>query len=280
MFELTQDEVASFRHAGFLGPFRHPLLHEDDAFRRRLIAALDAAEEKLAYPGFPAPVVMPQRLASGKIWYKSVHLIVPELWEVATHPAMLERVRSVIGPDVMWWATCITRKDPGEIHGWHYDAEFTTHRDGVLVFLGLDNLTPQSALKVITHTHRLRKNPIAYTSDVWRGKEGSPIVGDDARVVEIARTQDERAELVSPDMNTGDFFFAHAHAWHGSKNVSPLKRMSAVLCFGPPDVEVRIPMSFDDEPIFYEKLPSCAMLTGAPGSVVPNPIVGRPESRT
>ena len=155
----------------------------------------------------------------------------------------------MIGPDVMWWATCITRKDPGEIHGWHYDAEFTTHRDGVLVFLGLDNLTPQSALKVITHTHRLRKNPIAYTSDVWRGKEGSPIVGDDARVVEIARTQDERAELVSPDMNTGDFFFAHAHAWHGSKNVSPLKRMSAVLCFGPPDVEVRIPMSFDDEPI-------------------------------
>lgn len=279
MFELSPSEVEGFKERGFIGPFTHPLLTDPEGLRKRALTAIHETIPKLAYPGFPVEVVLPQRLDAGMPWFKLIHLLVPELWEIAEHPAILDRVRSLLGPDVMWWGTAITRKGPGDVHVWHYDAEYDLHDDGLLLFLGLDGLDPGSALKAITHTQGHRKPPSAFAGEDVPGPDGGGVLANDDDVLAIAQRLDGRAELIQPQMFTGDFFIAHGHTWHGSRNVSPQMRTAVVMSFGPPTSEVRIPTSFGAIPTWYSKLPPCAMLCGEPRATTKNPIAPRPAAR-
>lgn len=278
---LADDDVRRFEERGVAGPFTHPLLTGASGLRERVLAAVAKALPKLAYPGNPVEKVLPERLDAGMPWFKSIHLLVPELWEIAEHPAIRDRARALLGPDVMWWGTAVTQKDPGDVHGWHFDTEYEHHDSGLLIFVGLDGVEPASALNFITHTHRARRQPADlletdFGGMVAPGVVGVPKLSDAPRVLEAAKQLDPKAELIVPNMRTGDFVIAHAHTWHGSRNLSQQRRTAVVLSFGRPNVQARIPTSFSRNPTWYRKLPPCAMLCGSAWLDTKNPIVSRP----
>lgn len=277
MGQLTQDELATFERDGYLGPFKHPLLDEGVGLAQRTLDAWRRNIPRLAHPGFPVHEVLPQRLESGMAWFKSAHLLIPELWEIALHPAIADRVASILGPDVMWWGAVVQTKNPGDIHGWHYDTEYDIH-EGVVVFIGLDGMNQESSLKCVTGTHKLNKAPVAYTGGVYGRLEGNGILSDAKAIGELAKTIDPSFRLVEPDMTTGDFFLAHGKLWHGSHNTSQRARTAAVFHFCRPDADVRIPLSYDENPLWYGKRPPCAMLLGEARGEVLNPIVERPRA--
>ncbi len=94
-------------------------------------------------------------------WFKSMHAYVPTFYDITCHPAIVDRMVSILGPDVIAWGATLLRAVPGKTHRWHVDVEHR-HWDGVSVFLGLENIEPRSTLKVISGSHRMSEPPQAY----------------------------------------------------------------------------------------------------------------------
>jgi non-heme Fe2+,alpha-ketoglutarate-dependent halogenase len=65
-------------------------------------------------------------------------------WDLATHPAMLDIVESLIGPDIICWGTLILSKPAGSrgIVSWHQDSAYTRFLDGVPALSAWIALTP------------------------------------------------------------------------------------------------------------------------------------------
>src|SRR4051812_26920875 len=107
---FTADEIAAFEREGLAGPFRHPLLASSD-LGERTIRAFDAVSDQLAWPGRDR-AMFEERLGRGMPWFQSGHTFVPELWEIASHPAIVERVKSILGEDVVLWGSAVLAKAP------------------------------------------------------------------------------------------------------------------------------------------------------------------------
>jgi hypothetical protein len=69
-------------------------------------------------------------------WAKSLHAYLPEFYDIASHPAIVGRVSSLLGENVIAWGCQVVTRDLGHIHRWHVDVEHTGW-PGVSVFLGL-----------------------------------------------------------------------------------------------------------------------------------------------
>jgi ectoine hydroxylase-related dioxygenase (phytanoyl-CoA dioxygenase family) len=65
-------------------------------------------------------------------------------FELAAHPAMLDLVESLIGPDIVCWGTLILSKPAGSrgIVSWHQDSAYTRFLDGVPALSSWIALTP------------------------------------------------------------------------------------------------------------------------------------------
>jgi ectoine hydroxylase-related dioxygenase (phytanoyl-CoA dioxygenase family) len=87
-----------------------------------------------------------------------MHAYLPAYGRLASHPAIVARVASILGPDVIAWGMTTSTVRPGQRHRWHVDVE---HRrwPGVSVFVGLRNMARGSSLKVISGSHRLEESP-------------------------------------------------------------------------------------------------------------------------
>jgi hypothetical protein len=273
MSGLSAEEIAQFSEEGVLGPYRHPLVAQGNPFTQNLLAAIQRVRPRLAHPGNPPHVVLPKRLASGMTWFKSSHTILPEIWDVVEHPAILERVTSLIGPDVMWWGTQIVQKGPGDIHGWHYDTEFDLH-DGVLVWLGLDGDVARSSLKAITRMHHQHQAPVAFAGGVFGETVSGQGILEDARAVyEVARRLDPQARLLEPALEAGDFLICHGKTWHGSIHQGTQPRTAVTFMFARPDADIRIALSFDAKPIWHTERPTCVLLRGDARGGALNPLM-------
>lgn len=62
---------------------------------------------------------------TGSYRFKS-HLLLPWMYQLATHPKIVEVVKQILGPDILCWSTDLFPKDPGtgKICGWHQDATY------------------------------------------------------------------------------------------------------------------------------------------------------------
>lgn len=65
-------------------------------------------------------------------------------YDLATHPAMLDLVETLIGPDIICWGTLILSKPAGSpgIVSWHQDSAYTRFLDGVPALSAWVALTP------------------------------------------------------------------------------------------------------------------------------------------
>ena len=79
----------------------------------------------------------------------------PVYFEIATQPAIVDRVAAILGDDVMLCGASLTERAPDQIHPWHTDVHLALSPGrAVTVWLGLDNVTVNTALRMIAGSHR------------------------------------------------------------------------------------------------------------------------------
>ena len=172
-------------------------------------------------------------------WEKSRAVEERFLYELATRPAILDRVAAALGDDVVLWGSHAVWRGPGQVHPWHSDIESCSPEGGfVSVWIGIEHTSRDSSLQIIAGSHRLGRS-------VQEARAALDIARDDATpevVLEIARGLDPTAELVVPDMGDGDAIFFDGRLWHGTANRRhDGGRVALLLQFAAADRPIRIP---------------------------------------
>jgi mannose-6-phosphate isomerase-like protein (cupin superfamily) len=200
-----RQECESFGREGFIGP----------------IPLFTPAQCKLVMYHFrrgdpPAPLK----------WEKGQAASDRFIFDLATRPALLARLRSLLGNDILLWGASLITREPNEIHPWHSDIESSTLNGGfVSVWIGIDNTSRDSALQLIAGSHAIGKpvQQVAHANGVRRGNASADTVLDWAR--KIVPT----AEFIQPMMSDGDALFFDGRLWHGSWNTRAEGTRTALL---------------------------------------------------
>lgn len=215
---LTRDVQAFYRTNGYHYPIR-VLGAERAADTVREIRAFEAAR----------PDLSKRELRHGLFRFKP-HLIFGWLDSIVHDEAVLDAIESIIGPDIMVWASALFIKDARDsTHiGWHQDST-TYNLDGddlvtawiALTDAGLEN----AAMRVVPGTHEL--GLVSHT-DTWDE------ANDLSRGEEVDLAIDE-AETVSVVLEAGEMSLHHVHTVHGSPpNRSDRPRIGYAVRYMPP----------------------------------------------
>ena len=111
---LTQQQVDQYRQDGYLFPL--DILTQDEAAGYR--QKIENLEAEHANGSLPRPI--------GRYFRSNAHCVVPVLAELATSPAILDRVESLIGPDILIWGCELFIKEAqtDKIVSWHQDMTY------------------------------------------------------------------------------------------------------------------------------------------------------------
>lgn len=211
-----------FERDGFGGPV--PFLHAEDC--RALLKHIEHVTH-------PAPLD----------WLKGRAATDRELYALAVRPALLSKLKPLLGPNIILWGAQVVRRKPGQVHPWHTDIESSSPGGGfVSVWVGLKGTSRGSSLQLISRSHLFGES-IQEAS----GKLG---VGRDQLHPEMllnwARERDDQASLVELEMTDGDALFFDGRLWHGSHNRNPdRERLALLLQYASADQPVRIPEGYD-----------------------------------
>lgn len=193
---LTPAQILAYHTDGFLSPI--PALGDEEASAGR--AASDAMEAALG--GKPRTVQVRQ-----------MHLHMRWAYSLATHPRILEVVQSILGPELLVWATELFAKhpcDPGVAIGWHRDAPYLGLASGehTTAWLALAESTTENGC--------MRVLPRSRTRQSARRDGDKP-------------TPEEESDLVDVSLRAGEFSLHAGDVIHGSgPNLSPRKRVGFV----------------------------------------------------
>ncbi len=207
---LSDAQVAQYQRDGIVFPIQALSTSEASRFR----AAYEDLEARLG--GRPSARQLAQ-----------THLHFRWAYDLATHPAVLDAVEDVLGPDIMIWTVSIFPKQP------HTPAYISWHQDGT--YWGLDTtqvttawiaLTDSSVengcMRVVAGSHR---NPIlphveTYAADnlLSRGQE-----------IQVEVKDEDATEVV---LRAGQMSLHHVNIIHGSNaNRSEGKRVGFAVRF-------------------------------------------------
>ncbi|HEY3645545.1 MAG TPA: phytanoyl-CoA dioxygenase family protein [Gammaproteobacteria bacterium] len=256
--QLSDEERSGFERAGWVGVY--PLLSGDEV--RRACALRDQVLPRITSPREVTQATDLQTFER-RPWFKSMHALVPEYHEVASHPAIVGRVASLLGPDLIAWGLTLTRSAPGGVHRWHVDIEHM-HWPGVSVYIGLENNDLDSTLKVLEGSQRVGARPQAFG------------VKDDDGALATVRSKVPDAKVLRVPVRPGEFFLFHGQLWHASHNTGGNIRVAMIIHYSRPDARVRIPLNFDDPILWHPWQPPCVLVSGHDRHGV-NRLVGRPE---
>jgi non-haem Fe2+, alpha-ketoglutarate-dependent halogenase len=209
---LTEDQVAAYRRDGYLAPV--PVMSETEA--RALRGTLEAIEAGMGGP------------LRGDLRHKA-HLLFPFLAELIRHPAILDAVEDVLGPDILCWNTnfFIKEAETPSFVSWHQDSTYwgLSSPDVCTAWVAL---TPSNldngAMAVIPKSHTMDQIPHRDTFDrhnlLTRGQE-------------IAVEVDER-KAVPLVLKPGEMSLHHVRLVHGSPpNPSPDRRIGFAVRYIP-----------------------------------------------
>src|SRR5690348_12444758 len=111
---LDAEERRRFERDGWVGVY--PLLSDEEV--RHACALRDRVMPHVTSPRQMAQFTDLQTFER-RPWFKSMHTLVPEYYDVASHPAVVGRVAALLGPDLIAWGLTLTRSMPGGMHRWH-----------------------------------------------------------------------------------------------------------------------------------------------------------------
>ena len=127
---LSEEERERLEAFGWLGPY--PLLTAEgiDA----LYKAFANTGERFSWRNLQAS--RESNDFNTHPWFKSLHAYLPVFLEAVSQPAIVERLVSVLGPNVMALGVSVTTRRPGQVHRWHVDVEHLKWA-GISAFIGL-----------------------------------------------------------------------------------------------------------------------------------------------
>ena len=115
---LSTAELALFEKNGWIGGY--PLLMP--AGIAELLRGGRGAPRRFLRKGL-AQLTDDDAVFERRPWYKSMHAYLPAYGRLASHPAIVARVASILGPDVIAWGMTTSAVRPGQRHRWHVDVE-------------------------------------------------------------------------------------------------------------------------------------------------------------
>jgi ectoine hydroxylase-related dioxygenase (phytanoyl-CoA dioxygenase family) len=220
-FRLTRDEVNHFHEQGFLGPFALCTPDEMTGIRERI------ERETLTTDG-PNPRTRVQ----------CRHLDQRFLYDIAAHPAIVDRAESLLGPDLVLWATYFFIKEPGgkEIP-WHQDFNYWPLEPVVNLsaWLAIDPVTVEnSCVNIIPGSHKKIVPHLPSRDGMAFGEEADP-------------AQVDASKAVPMELKPGEFFLFNERTLHQSeRNRSQMRRMGMTMRITVPFVKI----THDTPPLF------------------------------
>jgi len=176
------------------------------------------------------------------------------LYRVAADPRLTEPLKLVLVDEIVLWGTSLVRRRAGEPHPWHVDIESSMPEGRCAsVWIGLENTGDNSGIELIAGSHFARK-PIQQVQTELGYRRGQPTT---ETVLEWAREQNPRAELVRPQLSDGDAIIFDGRIWHGSRNDRRTGTRSALLLqFASADTPIRMHVDAKlDWPFEFVKAP-------------------------
>ncbi|MCC7273805.1 MAG: phytanoyl-CoA dioxygenase family protein [Alphaproteobacteria bacterium] len=192
---LTESEVAAYGRDGYLFPIR--ILPEDGmaAYRDRLAAL--------------------ERRDGGTLTKRTnqkPHLLLPWLNDLIRHPAILDPVEDLLGPDLLCWGSGFFNKRPGDggFVSWHQDATYwgLSEPDVLTAWIAFSPSTrANGCMRVVPATHLADQLP---HSDTFAADNML------SRGQEIAVAVDEK-DAVDIVLRPGEMSLHHVRLVHGSE---------------------------------------------------------------
>lgn len=198
-FYLSEAEKKSFRDNGFAGPFT---LYEPDEMRR---IWNDVRLDLLDTAAGPFP--------DSRLNYDR-HLDVPALNRIISSTVLVDRVCSILGPDVLNWRTEWSRKYPGdEGTDWHQS-------EGFAALEGTEKLEPTAAEegRPWELTAWVAMTPATRANGCLKLMPGSHRTGffDEKRNIPFAAWTPDASRAVHMELAAGQFFLFTSRCMHGA----------------------------------------------------------------
>lgn len=214
-------------------------------------------------------------------WHKARAVSERFLYDLAVHPKLLQLITGLLGEDVVLWGGSAVGRQAGEGHPCHTDIESARPEGGfVSVWIGVENTTRESAVQVISGSHRVGRTVQEERAD--RGMARAE--GTAEAMLEAVRAHVPDALLVRPEVRDGDALVFDGRLWHASHNTTSRRRLALLFQYASANVPVRIPdLSQLDWPFRHldEPLPPVILVAGSDASnvnrLVPAPSPPAPE---
>lgn len=216
---LTKAEVERYNRDGYLFPFDVLTPAEVAESRRKL----EAFEAKLGGPLPRSLIAMP-------------NLYAPFVDEIIRSPKILDRVESLLGPDILCWECAFLTKEPHakSFFSWHQDAKYwgLEPYDVLTAWVALSPSTRASGcMRVLPGSHAggiaAHKDTFAPNNMLSRGQEIQVEV-DEAKVVDI-------------ELPPGSMSLHHVKIAHGSDpNTADDRRIGLAIRYVPAHVRQTI----------------------------------------
>ena len=203
-YALTRAEVDFFVANGYLGPYAAMSSAEMTGIR----AEIETAVLNSAGPNPRRPM-------------QSRHMDNAAVYDLASHPAIIERIAGLLGPDLVVWTTNFWNKAPGSAEiPWHQDINFWPIEPPVNVsaWVAIDEVTAENAcVRVIAGSHRQFVPHGRAPEDMAIGEMADPAAFDASRAVDM-------------ELKPGEFFLFSERLLHASgKNTSQQRRLGLAV---------------------------------------------------
>jgi hypothetical protein len=199
-----------------------------------------------------------------KPWFKSLHAYIPEYYDVVTHPVIVNKVKSLLGANILLWGTSVTSRNPNQSHRWHIDVEHRKWK-GVSVFIGLKGANLNATLKVLSESHTFNESPLN-------------VINNDELIIEQSKKFIANPIVESIQIQEGEFFIFDGLLWHGSENTSSNTRYSIIAQYTTVDKEVAVPINYDEPIQWLNSKPPCVLVSGYDSFGI-NSVITRPTEK-
>ncbi len=217
---LTDDQVATYARNGFVSGLS-ALSQDETATLRREIEALEAAHSDGAGGHDLA-----------QFFRVNGQIVLPVLNRAARHPAVLEQVAAILGPNLLVWSVELFIKEPGSTAtvSWHQDLTYWgmgETDEELTAWIALSDVSVEAGcMRFIPGSHN---NAIVAHEDTFDSdnllSRGQQIAGID------------EAQAVHGPLRPGQMSFHHGRCFHASgPNRSADRRIGLAIRYVTPEV--------------------------------------------
>jgi hypothetical protein len=190
-FTLTSEEVTSFHRMGFLGPFPSVSPAEMHVIR----AHIDAE-------------VIPRQGPNPSSTLQSRHMDSRVVFDLATHPAIIDRMACLYGPNLILWATYFFNKEvrSNEIP-WHQDLNYWPLEPiiNISAWIAIDeSCIENSCVQILPGSHKKVVPHVTSRPGMAFGEEADPRYFNTDNVINM-------------ELKPGEFFLFNEKLLHHSE---------------------------------------------------------------